>query len=61
MGSSVSAAKKRERVERAHESVTLKQGHERDGKGLKPRVERLQGAFPADSVPKRTTRKSITS
>ena len=31
--------------------VPLKQGHERDGKGLEPLVEGLQGAFPADGVP----------
>lgn len=32
--------------------ITAKQGHERDGEGLEPLVERLQGAFPADRIAK---------
>src|SRR6266480_2895377 len=30
--------------------VTVKQGHERDGKGLQPLVEGLQGGFSADGI-----------
>src|SRR5579885_420842 len=49
-GASVSAPKKRERVERAGSRSRRNLRHERDGKGLKPLVERLQRAFPAHGV-----------
>ena len=51
MGAAVSAAKKRERVERAGSRSRSRPGHEGDGKGLEPLVEGLQSAFPADGVP----------
>jgi len=49
-GASVSAAKKRERVERAGSWSRSRPGHEGDRKGLEPLVESLQGAFPEDFV-----------
>ena len=50
MGSSGSAAKKRESVERAGSWSRSRPGHEGERKGLEPLVERLQGAFPADGI-----------
>lgn len=51
MGSSVSAAKKRERVERAGSQSRRNLRHEGNGKRLEPLVERLQRAFTANGVP----------
>ena len=50
-GASVSAAKKRERVERAGSRSRSRPGHEGDRKGLEPLVESFQGAFPTDGIP----------
>jgi len=37
--------------------ITLKQGHERDGKRLEPLVKRLQRAFSTDGIPEKDCEK----